>query len=141
MLAYFPDDNAYTPEGESFWLRGGRRADVILRAPLRDLGEGRWAGREIARLRAVILNGAKANTVSIDTGRDSQVLTVTPGERRAVTLEMPQGLPYRPYDTPTSYVYLVSFETADGFVPFLETPPSDDARFLGAQVTLTPEFR
>jgi hypothetical protein len=35
----------------------------------------------------------------------------------------------------------VSFETTDGFVPFLESPPSGDARFLGALVTLIPEFR
>lgn len=141
MLAYFPDDNAYTPEDDSFWLRGGRRADVILRAPLLDLGEGRWAGRQIARLHATIVNGAKANQVTIHTGRASEVLTMSAGERRTVTLEMPQGLPYRPYETPTSYVYVLSFETTDGFVPFLETPPSNDARFLGALVTLTPEFR
>jgi hypothetical protein len=141
MLAYFPDDNAYTPEGDSFWLRGGRRADVILRAPLLDLGGGRWAGRQIARLQVDVVNGAKPNDLSIDTGRQSQSVSMTPGERRRVTLEMPDGVPYRPYETPTSYVYVVSFETSDGFVPFLETPPSGDARFLGAQVTLTPEFR
>jgi len=54
---------------------------------------------------------------------------------------MPAGLPYRPYDTPTSYVYVVRFCTTDGFAPFLETPPSQDARFLGAMMTVTPEFR
>ena len=64
-----------------------------------------------------------------------------PGGERTVTLSMPAGLPYRPSDTPTSYVYVVRFCTSDGFAPFLETPPSQDARFLGAMVTITPEFR
>jgi hypothetical protein len=141
MLAYFPDDNAYTPEGDSFWLRGGRSADVILRAPLLELGQGRWAGRQIARLAITVVNGTKPNEVSIDTGRASETFTMSPGERRSLTLDMPDGLPYRPYETPTSYVYVISLSTTDGFVPFLETPPSNDARFLGAQVTLTPVFR
>jgi hypothetical protein len=54
---------------------------------------------------------------------------------------MPRGVPYRPYDTPTSFVYVVRFSTTSGFAPFLETPPSMDARFLGAMITITPEFR
>jgi hypothetical protein len=141
VLAYFPDDNAYTPEGDSFWLRGARRADVILRAPLRDLGGGRWLGERVGRLRARVQNGIKPNDVRIDTGVSTQVLHLTPGEDRTVTLDMPEGFPYRPYETPTSYVYVVSFRTTRGFVPFLETPPSSDARYLGALVTLTPEFR
>lgn len=141
VLAYFPDDNAYTPEGDSFWLRGGRRADVILRAPLRDLGGGRWLGEEITRFHARVQNGIKINDVTIDTGASKQVLHLNPGEERAVTLEMPQGFPYRPYETPTSYVYVVSFRTTSGFAPFLETAPSSDSRYLGALVTLTPEFR
>jgi hypothetical protein len=140
MLAYFPDDNAFTPEEDSFWVRGKRRADVILRAPLADLGQGRWRGREIARFRITVLNGAKPNTVTIETGADRRVLTMNPGESQTVVLNMPDGVPYRPYETPTSWVYVVSFETTNGFVPFLETPPSGDARYLGARVTLTPEF-
>jgi hypothetical protein len=54
---------------------------------------------------------------------------------------MPSGVPYRPYETPTSYVYVVSFKTTSGFVPFLEMPPSGDSRYLGARVTLKPEFQ
>ncbi len=141
LLAYFPDDNAYTPEGDAFWLRGGRRADLILRAPLRDLGGGRWLGEQVARLRARVQNGIRPNDVTIDSGPSRQVLHLGPGEDRTVVLDMPAGFPYRPYETPTSYVYVVSFRTTRGFAPFLETPPSSDARYLGALVTLTPEFR
>ena len=141
VMSYFPDDNAYTPEGDAFWLRGGRRADVILRAPLRELGQGRWVGEQIERLSARVQNGIHPNEVTIDTGAASQSFALQPGEIRTITLDMPPGFPYRPYDTPTSYVYVVSLKTETGFVPFLEAPPSSDARFLGALVTLTPDFR
>ena len=30
VMAYFPDDNAFDPEGEWFWVKGKSRADVIL---------------------------------------------------------------------------------------------------------------
>jgi hypothetical protein len=141
LLAYFPDDNAYTPEGDSFWVRGGRRADVILRAPLRDLGGGRWLGEQIQRLHVRINNGIKANDVTIDVGAAEQTLHLGPEEERTISFDLSDGFPYRPYDTPTSYVYVVSFRTTAGFVPFLEAPPSGDARMLGARITLTPEFR
>jgi hypothetical protein len=141
VLAYFPDDNAYTPEGESFWLRGGRRADVILRAPLLQQPDGRWTGRQIAKLTIRVHNGIKVNNIAIDTRSASDRFTLQPDEQRMTTLAMPAGFPYRPYETPTSYVYVVSFSTSAGFAPFLEAAPSSDARFLGAQITLTPEFR
>jgi hypothetical protein len=140
MLVYFPDDNAYTPEGDTFWLRGGRRADVIVRAPLQALGEGRWLGRRLARLHVEVVNGLRSNRVTLESRRTKEVLALGPHEARTVTLEMPAGVPYKPYDTPTSYVYVVSLTTTRGFVPFLETPDSSDARFLGARVTLVPEF-
>jgi hypothetical protein len=141
VLAYFPDDNAYTPEGDAFWLRGKRRADVILRAPVDPQEGGRWATREIISLQVHVENGTKPNVVTVDTGAGEQALTLEPGEVRDVTLPMPRGVPYKPYDTPMSYVYIVTFTTIDGFVPFLETPPSDDSRFLSAMVTLTPGLK
>jgi hypothetical protein len=137
VLAYFPDDNAYTPEGDSFWLRGKRRADVILRAPVVPLPGGGWATREITSLQVHVQNGIKANVVTIDTGAAKQALTLNPGEQRDLALAMPRGVPYKPYDTPMSYVYSLSFKTTDGFAPFLETPPSSDSRFLSVMITLT----
>lgn len=141
VLAYFPDDNAYPPEGDAFWLRGKRRADVILRAPVEAAGNSRWLSRQIERLRVRVQNGIKPNVVSIDTGAASERLALQPGERRDVDLAMPRGFPYHPYETPTSYVYVVSFSTTAGFVPVHETPPSNDARFLSAMITLTPVLR
>ena len=141
VLAYFPDDNAYTPEGDSFWLRGSRRADVILRAPVDPLEGGGWATRQITSFQVRVQNGIKANAITIDSGVSKQTLTLKPGELRDLMLSMPAGVPYKPYDTPMSYVYAVSFTTTDGFAPFLETPPSSDARFLSAQVTLTANLK
>ncbi|HSL21829.1 MAG TPA: hypothetical protein VK886_09845 [Vicinamibacterales bacterium] len=141
VLAYFPDDNAYTPEGDMFWVRGKRRADVILRAPLEAAPDGRWMTREIERLQIDVRNAIRRNVVTIDTGAGREVLEMAPGESRTITLPMPRGVPYRPYETPTSFVYVVTFRTTAGFVPFLETPPSSDARFLGAAVTVTPVLR
>jgi hypothetical protein len=138
MLAYFPDDNAYPPEGESFWVRGRRTADVILRGPLAEQPDGRLAGRRILRLTVFVRNGVKPNRVTVDTGREGERLDLGPGEERTVTLDMPAGFPYRPYETPTSFVYVVRFSTTDGFTPVRETPPSTDARYLGAFITLTP---
>src|SRR5207244_12597253 len=31
VFAYFPDDNAFNPEGDAFWAKGKSRAEVILR--------------------------------------------------------------------------------------------------------------
>jgi hypothetical protein len=140
VMSYFPDDNAYSPEGEFFWVRGRSRSDVILRAPLAKLPDGGWRGRRIARL-SVQLDAPIPNEVSIDTGRDDRTVTLAPGVPQTFTLEMPEGVPYRPYETPTSYVYVITVTASNGFVPFLEAPPSSDSRYLGARVTLKPEFR
>ncbi|HXH06086.1 MAG TPA: hypothetical protein VNI83_05775 [Vicinamibacterales bacterium] len=141
LMGYFPDDGAYTPEGESFWLRGKARADVILRAPLEPVGPNRWRPTQIERLRVTVRNGIRSNEVSIDTGHEARRLRLEPGAEATVTLGMPAGVPYKPYETPVSYVYTVTFRTTAGFVPFLETPPSSDNRFLGAMVTIVPELR
>ena len=63
------------------------------------------------------------------------------GQGRLASLRMPDGVPYRPRETPTSYIYSITIMTSDGFVPFLQAPPSSDSRYLGVKVTLRPEFR
>ena len=103
--------------------------------------DARWTGRQIAKLTVRVQNGITVNDVRIAAADAHEKFTMQPNAQRTVTLSMPAGFPYRPYETPTSYVYVVSFSTTSGFAPFLKTPPSSDARFLGAQITLTPEFR
>jgi hypothetical protein len=53
---------------------------------------------------------------------------------------MPGGVPYHRDENPTSYLYVLSFRTTAGFVPFLDAPGSSDSRFLGAHVKLTPQY-
>ena len=140
LLAYFPDDAAYTPEGDAFWVRGKSRADVILRAPVANVGGGRFVSKTITRLTFEVQNGAEPGRVSISTGAASQTLVMKPAEIARVTLAMPAGVPYHRDENPTSYLYVVSFHTTAGFVPFLDAPPSGDSRFLGAHVRLVPEY-
>jgi hypothetical protein len=140
MLAYFPDDAAFTPEGDAFWLRGKSRADVILRAPVTDVGGGRFISKTITKLTVEVQNGGAPGRVSVSTGAESRALTMTSAEIARFTLAMPRGVPYHRDENPTSYLYSVSFRTTAGFVPFLESPASNDSRFLGARVRLVPEY-
>lgn len=140
MLAYFPDDGAFTPEGDAFWLRGKSRADVILRAPVAGLGGGRFVSKTITRLGIEVQNGGDAGRVSVSTGADSRTLIMKSAEVASFTLGMLPGVPYHRDDNPTSYLYVVSFRTTAGFVPFLDAPPSSDSRFLGARIRLVPAY-
>jgi len=140
VLAYFPDDNAFDPEGEWFWVKGKSRAEVILRAPVADAGGGRFVTKAITMLTIEIQNGARPDRVTVSTGRVSQTLAMKPEEVARVTMAVEDGVPYRRDEQPTSYVYVVSIETTSGFVPFLEAPGAKDSRFLGARVHLVPEY-
>ena len=140
MLAYFPDEGAFTPEGDAFWLRGKSRADVILRAPVADLGGGRFVSKTISKLAIEVQNGGDPGRVSVSTGAESRTLTMKSAEIARFALAMPRGVPYHRDENPTSYLYVVSFRTTAGFVPFLDAPPSSDSRFLGAHIRLVPEY-
>jgi hypothetical protein len=140
MLAYFPDDAVFSPEGDAFWLRGKSRADVILRGPVADLGGRHFVSKTIMRLAIEVQNGGDPGQVSVSTGADSRTLTMAPAEVAHFTLAMPRGVPYHRDDNPTSYLYVVSFRTTGGFVPFLDDPFAHDGRFLGARVRLVPEY-
>jgi hypothetical protein len=140
VLAYFPDDNAFAPEGDWFWVKGQSRADVILRAPVAQSGPDRFVTKTITRLGVEVQNGGRPDRVTVRTGRESRTLTMQPAEVARFTLGVEDGVPYRRDEQPTSYVYTVSVATTSGFVPFLEAPGSSDSRFLGARIRLVPEY-
>jgi len=153
-FAYFTDDNAYVPEeipaGSNdwwFWVRGRARAEVVLRGPVARIGHDTWVTKAIARLTVEVRNGGRQNRVTIDTGSESQVLEMTPGELRRVELAMPAGVPFRREVQPTSYLYAISIGTSEGFVPVLDNPcpqrdacPPGDPRYLGAMIHLIPGY-
>ena len=140
VLAYFPDDNAYNPEGDSFWVKGKSRAEIILRAPVVDAGSGQFVTKAIRRLGVEIQNGELADRVTVSTGRESRTLEMKPEEVAVLHLAVEDGVPYYRIEQPTSFVYTVSIKTSSGFVPFLVVPGSSDSRFLGARVRLVPEY-
>lgn len=141
VLAYFPDDNAFDPEGDAFWVKGKSRSEVILRAPVEATGDGRFVTKAITHVTVEIQNGARLDRVTVSTGRESRTLVMQPAEVVRLNLAVEDGVPYHRQEQPTSFVYVVSITTTTGFVPFLEAPGASDSRFLGARIRLVPEYR
>ncbi len=143
LSGYFMDDNAYTREGDAFWVRGESRADVMLRAPAPiETGPGGDLPHalRVPRMEIMLETGPKPNRVTIRTGAVEQVIEVPANDRRTVILPMGEGLPYKPYpENPTNFVYALSIESATGFIPLFETGGRDN-RFLGVFVRMTPLY-
>jgi hypothetical protein len=140
VAAYFPDDGAYAPEGDSFWVRGQSRADVLLRAAAPLDQNGQPAPLQIRRLMVEVTNGSAPNHVVISAGFRRVALDLAAGEVRTVDIKPAGGVPYKPARYPTNYVYTFSVSTSAGFVPFLEEGNSTDSRYLGALVKVTPLY-
>ncbi len=159
ISAYFLDDNAFPPEGEWFWVKGGTRADLLLRAPVREVAEGtagadavlltgaqgpvvkHYAPYRLKQLRVEIRTGDVANVVTVQTGADRQTLRLDGHRNTGTTVRAEAGLPYRAHlDQPTSYVYAVSITSATGFTPSLTQTGVADERFLGVLVRLVPMY-
>jgi hypothetical protein len=141
MMGYFADEGAYPPEGEFFWVRGGRRADVILRAPAPASEGGAATPLRIAKLSVQISNGAVPNRIRVSDGLGWQTVDLAPREDRVLEVTPRGGVPFKPSIYPTNYVYSVSISTSAGSSPFLDAPgESSDSRFLGAMVRLVPHY-
>ncbi len=121
MLLYLLDDQAYPPEGDAFWVRGGGRADVIVRT-----------GVAFDRLH-VTLTTPIANTVRISAGGGSRTLQLD----RDVRYEL--QLPARTVaQVGGSVGALLQIRPSRSFVPHLVNPPSGDGRALGVLVRVSP---
>jgi hypothetical protein len=153
ISAYFFDDNAFPPEGEWFWVKGGARADLLLRAPVREVSEGgqyvvyqgvprRYLPYRLRQLKVEVRTGDVANVVTIATGADRQRLELGAHRDTVATVRAEAGLPYRAHlDQPTSYVYAVSITSATGFTPtFTQGAGNPDQRYLGVLVRLVPMY-
>lgn len=140
VLAYFLDDNAHDREGEWFWVRGRSRADLILRAPIRQHDDGT---AEPLRIKHVILElraGDVATDVTVKTAARTSRATVAAHANGGITTRLGDGLPYKPFpDLPTNYVYRLSIASSAGFTP-LFTSGSRDNRYLGVYVRIVPVY-
>jgi hypothetical protein len=143
LHAYFLDDNAYTRETDAFWVRGESRAELMLRAPvITDAGAEGEVVRplRLPRIEVQLETGAAATRVTVVTGADKQVVDIAAHERRSVTVQMPEGMPYKPFpELPTNNVYLLAIESSAGFIPMFDSG-GRDARFLGVFVRLVPHY-
>jgi hypothetical protein len=119
---YLLDDNAYPPEASGFWVRGGARADIVVRtdqqaSTLRVSLESPIANR--VRLNA----GSGTTTVAIDAGVRQEVLVPA---KSVVSTE--QG----------TFALRLSIEPSSAFVPRLRDSASTDERVLGVFVNVAP---
>ena len=141
--AYFLDDNVYQRENDAFWVRGRSRAEFLLRArvvtEVTSQGDVQRSLR-IRRLEVQLESGAEANRVTVDVGRGAQVVDLPPHDRRTVTVDMPDGVPYHlDPQFPMNYVYSMSIESESGFVPMFWSG-GGDARYLGVFVRIIPHY-
>ncbi len=141
ILAYFLDDNAYAREGEWFWVRGGSRAELILRAPARPRPDGQgWDSLRLRGLFVEVRTGDAASRVVVRSGGNRASLDLGPQASAGIRVVPGPGLPYRAVPgQPTNYVYAVSVSSTGGFVPMF-TAGSRDSRHLGAMVRLVPDY-
>lgn len=141
LLAYFVDDNAYSPEEGWFWVRGESRADVILRAGVRTHPDGAFTTLALDAIHIEIANGAAPSVVTIDTHAATARLEPGPRGSQTIRMAMPDGFPYMPVPgQPMSRVYSVSIAASEGFIPMFEET-SGDHRFLGTRVRIVPVYR
>ena len=138
---YFVDDGAYVPEGDFFWVKGGRRADVLIRGPAVETPDRGTVSLKIRTMRVEITNTEIANEVLVSTAGRRARMTLAPGEHRVVELSPGPGVPYKPALFPMGYVYAISVSTSSGVTPFLMHPESSDSRYLGARVRIVPLYQ
>lgn len=141
LAAYFVDHGAYPPEGETFWVRGRSRADLILRAPTTARADGTVVPLRVRALHVEVTNGSAPNRVTVSSGFNKSRVDLAAGEVRTIEIDPAPGVPYKPARFPTNFVYPLSIATTAGFAPFLEDPNgSSDSRYLGAMIRIVPVY-
>jgi hypothetical protein len=110
---YFFDEGAF-PEGDAFWIRGGRSAETAI-VPA--------ATGPSANL--FIRNAPVANRFIIESGKWRRDLALAPGQELSVAI---------PLENNEQRTTSVRFQASDGFRPTLFDSSSRDNRFLGVWV-------
>lgn len=106
---FFIDENVF-PEGEGFWVHGGRTTSIALSRSAAAANRGHVLQ---------VQNGGAPNTVTIQVSGWQEVMTMAAGEVRAVTLPAADALASWP----------ISITSSSGFRP--SDTAGQDARFLG----------
>lgn len=120
---YFLDDNSYSREDLSFWVRGRAKADLLVKTV-----------EPASALDLDLAAGDAATTVTVTRGWWSERVELAPGATARVSVPLDEGFPYN-----GTRVWRVSVRTSAGFVPYFLTAGSQDTRFLGVRVK--PELR
>lgn len=123
---YFPDDGTFGKEivagQEGFWLRRGRRAELVLRAL-----------EPVERIAVHLNGGPEGDIVRVRAGGVSVSVALRPGQLAELTLR-----PGRAYGFYLSYVYTLSIESQGS--ELRELQPRGETRVLGAFARLELEL-
>lgn len=121
--AYFPDDGTYGKERafdrDGFWVRGGDRAEVIVRAL-----------EPVERMRITLVGGPVGDDLVIDAGATPARSRLGPGQSETVVLEVPAPFVYK--DT---FVYVLRLRSTSGGVT------TQDPRSLGTFASVALDVR
>jgi hypothetical protein len=129
FLVYFLDDNSYGREADkSFWVRGGRRAELIFKTDT-----------PIRHATFDLSTGPVPTDVEVTVGGRSQRLHLGATTSERVTFTMPPGLPFE--KETHALVWNVSVSSSNGFTPIFYDARSVDSRDLGVRVTPLLEAR
>jgi hypothetical protein len=114
---YFLDDNAYPRDGESFWIRGRSRADMLFKTP-----------EAVRQLKLSVENGPFPTEVRVTV--DGRVVGASLGRNESTVVQVPVG-PGRPYQG--TRVWVVTIASSSGHVPLFDVG-GEDHRYLGVKV-------
>ena len=119
---YFLDNNAYSREEDSFWVKGNSKAEFLVKS-------ASPASRFVVTLRS----GARPSHIRIQVGNESKEIDMKEGSVYEAAFSLDDGFPYR-----GTRIWVVSVESSNGFVPMF-TSGGGDNRFLGVRVK--PELK
>jgi hypothetical protein len=127
---YFLDNNTWgrqRHQGVGFWVKGGTKAEMVVRTRL-----------PLTELVVRVTNVSVENEIEVCVPGQCTTDTYRPGEKKILELPAGKGFPYEDFGA-RSYCYLVTIEPKLGEVPILVRRDSQDDRYLGAFIHITPE--
>jgi hypothetical protein len=126
---YFPDDGTFGREDKDgvagFWLRGGGRAEVLLRAL-----------EPVSRLVLSVTAGSRGDVVTLQVEGESRTLALAPHETREAAFSSPEGFPYK-----ATYVTVLRLRSTRSSRSPLAADPRPLGSFVSARLEVVPRGR